>query len=94
MEDLVASIQAAASGQTVVRPAITERVLDHLRQHGPTFESSVLPEPLTVRELEVLRLMAAGISNREISELIGTSEGTGQGGKDDERRDKGGVRES
>ena len=76
LEDLVSSIQAAASGQTVVRPAITERVLGHLRQHGPAFESSVLPEPLTARELEVLRLMATGLSNREISELIGTSEGT------------------
>jgi DNA-binding NarL/FixJ family response regulator len=76
LDDLAGAIQAAAAGQTVVRPAVTERVLSQLRLHKPGFESSPLPEPLTQRELEVLRLMASGLSNREIGELIGTSEGT------------------
>ena len=34
------------------------------------------PDPLTTRELEVLRLMAGGYSNREISEALGIAEGT------------------
>jgi DNA-binding NarL/FixJ family response regulator len=76
LEDLCSAIEAAACGKTVVRPIVTERVLDQLRQRKNDFESSVLPEPLTAREIEVLRLMATGLSNREISELIGTSEGT------------------
>lgn len=76
LDDLVAAIHAAAEGKTIVRAAITERVLDHVRRRGTEFESSVLPEPLTAREMEVLRLMATGLSNREIAGLIGTSEGT------------------
>jgi DNA-binding NarL/FixJ family response regulator len=35
-----------------------------------------LPEPLTERETEVLRLMAEGLSNREISEVLGNSDAT------------------
>ena len=34
------------------------------------------PDPLTARELEVLRLMAGGYSNREISGTLGIAEGT------------------
>mgnify|MGYP003401760767 CR=1 FL=1 len=42
----------------------------------PTFESLDPPDALTRREIEVLRLMAGGHSNREISDLLGASEGT------------------
>jgi DNA-binding NarL/FixJ family response regulator len=40
------------------------------------FESAALPDPLTRRETEVLRLMAGGYSNREIARALGATEGT------------------
>ena len=40
------------------------------------FAASELPEGLTRRELEVLRLIAGGFSNREIARALGTAEGT------------------
>lgn len=49
------------------------RGLEHVRQK---FDALSPPDPLTTRELEVLRLMAGGYSNREISEALGIAEGT------------------
>jgi DNA-binding NarL/FixJ family response regulator len=74
---LTRSIEAVLAGETVLRPALTDRGLDRLRTVvRPTFESSPLPEPLTPRESEVLRLMASGLSNREIAGLLGNCETT------------------
>lgn len=74
--ELTRSIDAVIAGGTVMRPAITDRGLKRLHALRPSFESSFMPETLTSREREVLRLMAAGLSNREISELLGNSEAT------------------
>lgn len=52
LDDLFSAIHAAASGQTVIRPAVTERVPDQVRQGRTGLESSILPEPLTAREIE------------------------------------------
>lgn len=76
LERLAEAIRAVASGGSVIRPAITERVLTGLDQLRPQFESLDPPDALTTRELEVLRLVAGGYSNREIAESLGTSEGT------------------
>ncbi len=73
---LTRAIEAVMAGDTVLRPALTGQGLERLRTLHPRFESSPLPESLTPREVEVLRLMAAGLSNREISELLGNSETT------------------
>jgi DNA-binding NarL/FixJ family response regulator len=76
VERLAESIRVVAAGGTMIRPAITERVLRSLSESHPAFPSLDLPDPLTPRETEVLRLMAGGFSNREISEALRTSEGT------------------
>ena len=55
---------------------ITERVLRGLEHVRPEFDALDPPDPLTTRELEVLRLMAGGYSNREISDALGIAEGT------------------
>lgn len=76
VDRLAEAIRAVAAGQTMIRPAITERVARAVDQTPPQFESADLPDPLTKRELEVLRLMAGGFSNREIADSLQASEGT------------------
>jgi DNA-binding NarL/FixJ family response regulator len=65
---LAAAIQAVAAGLTVL-----ESTFDLLRQPSPSPE---LAEPLTPREIEVLQLLAEGLSNRLIGERLGISEHT------------------
>jgi DNA-binding NarL/FixJ family response regulator len=76
LERLTAGIREVASGGSIIRPAITERVLKGLEQVRRDFDAMSPPDPLTRRELEILRLMAGGYSNREIAEALGTAEGT------------------
>ena len=76
LERLAAAIRTVASGGTLLQPAITERLLRAALGAETGFDSSVAPEPLTEREIEVLRLMTGGCSNREIADSLGVAEGT------------------
>jgi DNA-binding NarL/FixJ family response regulator len=76
LEALTAAIRAVAAGDTLIRPAVTERVLRGLEHIRRDFDTLSPPDPLTKRELEILRLMAGGYSNREIADALGTAEGT------------------
>lgn len=76
LENLVAGIKDVADGKTLIQPGITEKVLQGLQGLNTEFESFEEPEPLTEKEQEILRLMAAGYSNREISEAMFKSQGT------------------
>ena len=76
LEQLTGAIHAVAAGETLIRPAVTERVLRGLEHVRRDFDALDPPDPLTKRELEILRLMAGGYSNREIAEALGTAEGT------------------
>jgi len=77
LELLTAAIRGVAAGETAIRPAITEHVLRGLERMRPELsELRETPERLTKRELDVLRLLAGGYSNREIAEALGTVEGT------------------
>ena len=76
LEQLTEAIRTVAQGGTLIRPAITERVLRGLEHVRRDFDALSPPDPLTKREIEILRLMAGGYSNREIAEALGTAEGT------------------
>ena len=76
LDQLTEAIRTVAGGGTLIRPAVTERVLRGLEHIRRDFESLSPPDPLTKRELEILRLMAGGYSNREIADALGTAEGT------------------
>lgn len=76
LENLIQAIESVAAGETMIQPAITEALLKGLSRQSSSFESSDMPEPLTPRETEVIRLMAGGYSNREISQALNKSEGT------------------
>lgn len=73
-DQLIAAIRAVAGGATVFQPAVTERLLRVAdRVHVDT---DTPMERLTGREVEVVRLMAGGYSNKEIAHALGTAEGT------------------
>jgi len=76
LEQLTGAIRAVAGGGTLYSPAVTERVLRGLGRVPIAFEAAALPEPLTRREREVLRLMAAGASNKEIARALHAADGT------------------
>lgn len=76
LEQLTSAIRKIASGGTFIRPAVTARLLEGLANRKHDFESLSEPFPITEREIEVLRLMAGGYSNKEIADSLHLSEGT------------------
>jgi DNA-binding NarL/FixJ family response regulator len=76
LERLSDAIRRVAAGQTLFRPAITEKVLQGLKDTPQPFAKLPMAERLTARETEVLALMAAGFNNREIGEALRAGEGT------------------
>jgi len=76
LERLAEGIRAVARGESVIQPALTERLLEVARSSGWRFPSLDPPDPLTEREVEVLRLVTGGYSNREIADALGLAEGT------------------
>lgn len=77
LPELVTAVETLAAGGTHLQPALTAALIEGARAHPlPSAPAPVLIEPLTPRETEVLRLMAAAYTNREIAEALGTAEGT------------------
>jgi DNA-binding NarL/FixJ family response regulator len=76
LDDLTRAIRDVAAGGTLMRPAITERILRTASQVTRDFEAIEAPERLSRREVETLRLIAGGHSNRAIADAFGTTEGT------------------
>ena len=68
------ALEAAAAGQAVLDPTVQARLVDAARLNSST--PAELPDQLTERELEVLRLIAAGRSNAEIAKTLFVSEAT------------------
>jgi DNA-binding NarL/FixJ family response regulator len=75
-DQLVDALETVATGGTLILPAAVGRAERELGRDGVPFESSTVPQRLTAREIEVLRLMVGGYSNREIADALGTAEGT------------------
>jgi DNA-binding NarL/FixJ family response regulator/class 3 adenylate cyclase len=77
-EQLVAGIRAVASGEALLAPAVTRRVIEEfvrLPRNTPPTPPAKLDE-LTARELEVLKLIARGLSNAEIADELVVSQAT------------------
>jgi DNA-binding NarL/FixJ family response regulator len=73
-EELAAAIRAVDKGYTQLGPGLVEKVIS--KTPVPPTSPPLGWEQLTPREKEVLRLIAAGASNREIAETLYISEGT------------------
>ncbi len=77
MDELAQAIRRAAHGEATLHPGVAARIVRELR--GPRGE---LPNPFTElsdREIEVLRLIAEGLSNLEIAERLFVTENTVKG---------------
>lgn len=71
-EALERAIQTVAAGQTLLQPVTTETI----RQRYAYVDSQAPAEGFSAREIEILRLLAGGYSNREIARSIHLAEGT------------------
>ena len=77
-EQLVAGIRAVCSGDALLAPSVTRRVIEEFVRRPPDGERTPPPEleELTPRENEVLTLIARGLSNAEIAQTLVVSETT------------------
>ena len=76
LEQLLGGIRTVASGGTLLQPAMTDRLLRAAARRTTAVAGLARPEPLTGRELDVLRLVAAGYSNNEIASALHLASGT------------------
>jgi DNA-binding NarL/FixJ family response regulator len=76
-EELVHAIRVVAGGDALLAPSITSRLISEFaRRPSPDAKPPAAVEKLTPRELEVLKLVARGLSNAEIADDLVVSETT------------------
>ncbi|MGI2335339.1 MAG: response regulator [Dehalogenimonas sp.] len=79
---LIDAIRAVHSGENILQPSTTRRVIDQLSKNNPAKkeeeEADSLSHALTEREMEVLKLAAKGVSNRDIADQLFLSSRTVQ----------------
>ena len=79
-EELLAAVYSIAQGTSLVDSQFLQDVLRSLESAEKTDESpEELVEPLTAREMDILRLMVEGLTNQAIGDVLGLSAGTVKG---------------
>ena len=77
-QELANAVRTVAGGGALIDPSVARKVVAEFARLTPPIRpiNDGLPEPLTERELDVLRFLAQGLSNREIGQKLSLTEGT------------------
>lgn len=78
VEELLRAVRAVCRGESVLSPEVTDKVLRQFQKGRPAAASQQI-EPLTPREIAILRLAAQGLTNKAIGREVGISGRTVQG---------------
>ena len=74
-QELIKAVKGTVSGQTHVDPAVAGKLLSHIVQN-PTRQETGVADELSERELEILQLLAQGLTNAEIADRLYLTRGT------------------
>lgn len=77
-QELAEAIRTVAAGGALIEPSVARKVVAEFARLAPPARSldSTLPDPLSEREIEILRLMGQSLTNREIALKLNLAEGT------------------
>ncbi len=80
MEELAEAIRTVMAGGVLIQPSVARKVVAEFARLRPSAPPPASPtaliEPLSEREIAILRLLAEGLTNREIAERLFLAEGT------------------
>ncbi len=74
--ELAGAIRTVMNGGALIEPSVARKVFAEFARLAPAARPAELPEPLSERELGILRLVADGLSNKEIALKLSLAEGT------------------